>query len=642
MQCISSLRQHAQSLSAALLFLVCANAAYGADTYSNIASPPTLTIPLLEIGSATYSTVKIPGLTVGDIVGIDNNGIPEGSKDSYTPSSQRLFIPSVIVDSAASYTNVTVNVGLLPAPNSTQITFASVSGADTYGYNSAYPSHSAVLSIPIVEITTGALAGKTFCNVVVTPDVTRGAYSVSMGMPQFAEDQYNPATGVLNIPAVTLLANNAVYTNVTVTFTIADVLAYSICTIPITNVSAALVNYYVTGFYGTNATNDAVFSDFDVLEDFSIGACTQPNGYPCPYSGTTTTLSSGAAAPTSGTDSGAFNPTGPVAFEDPSTISITSTANGGFTWQGGLSVRDNGQGMVAMQTAATSGSPTPGVLVGVVPEQGKSLASLTGGYIFAGIGTNPTTGVPGGAGVLEQLVFDGAGGFSGTETTNTLNPTAKTGGVQTTVGVKGCPNGITNASGGLICGSYTLAVDGTVTLTYASGAAGGFNAGDTVTGAASGATAVLTNLTATGARMLLVGIAGPTKGCTGNPLLGAGEDSTGVYQVVGLSFNNSQVVQYYFNPASTPYTVSNEGGTLNAGGTLSSLPNNNQTANYSIGSNCLITVAHQTALQGGTIDSALGGVSPDGAVFALADIDPSGAGPSVTVGEQVTNLIVLP
>jgi hypothetical protein len=53
-------------------------------------------------------------------------------------------------------------------------------------------------------------------------------------------------------------------------------------------------------------------------------------------------------------------------------------------------------------------------------------------------------------------------------------------------------------------------------------------------------------------------------------------------------------------------------------------------------------VAHQTALQGGTIDSALGGVSPDGAVFALADMDPSGTGPSVTVGEQVTNLIVLP
>jgi hypothetical protein len=218
-----------RSLTTALLFMVCAAEAYGFDSYSNIAAPPTLTIPSLGIGSATYSTVTIPGLTIGDVVGIDNNGTPQGREDTYTPSNQHLFIPSVKVDSAASYTNVTVNVGLLPAPYSTQVKFESVSGADTYGHNSAYPSYGAVLSIPIVEITTGALAGKAFCNVVATPNFTPGAYTVSMGMPQVAEDQYNPATGVLTIPAVTLLANNAVYTNVMVPFTLADVLAYGSC-----------------------------------------------------------------------------------------------------------------------------------------------------------------------------------------------------------------------------------------------------------------------------------------------------------------------------------------------------------------------------------------------------------------------------
>src|ERR1039457_3645880 len=94
----SSLRRQARSVLAALLVLFCAAEAQGFDSYSNIAVPPTLTIPSLGIGSATYSTVMIPGITIGDVVGIDNNGIPAGSEDTYTPSNQHLFIPSVTVD----------------------------------------------------------------------------------------------------------------------------------------------------------------------------------------------------------------------------------------------------------------------------------------------------------------------------------------------------------------------------------------------------------------------------------------------------------------------------------------------------------------------------------------------------------------
>lgn len=228
MQFTSSLRRQARSLVAALLLVFCAAEAYGADSYSTSAF--TLTIPSLVIGSATYSTVNITGLNISDIVAIENNGTPGGNEDTYVPANETLFIPDVTVNSGTNpYTNVTVSTAQLTALQGDRISFGSVNGADTYGFNSAYSSHSAVLSIPMVQITAGALAGQTFCNVVVTPDVTPGAYHVSMGMPQLAGDEYNPGTGVLTIPAVTLLANNAVYTNVTVTITLADVLAYSSC-----------------------------------------------------------------------------------------------------------------------------------------------------------------------------------------------------------------------------------------------------------------------------------------------------------------------------------------------------------------------------------------------------------------------------
>src|ERR1035438_5217011 len=77
-------------VSAALL-LDCTGAAYATDTYELNTS--VLTIPSLAIGSATYSTVAITGLTLANVVAIDNNGTPNGSEDGYVPATALLTIP---------------------------------------------------------------------------------------------------------------------------------------------------------------------------------------------------------------------------------------------------------------------------------------------------------------------------------------------------------------------------------------------------------------------------------------------------------------------------------------------------------------------------------------------------------------------
>src|SRR5208282_5537730 len=95
MQCISSLRQHAQSLTAALLLLLCATAAC-ADTYSG----GVLTMPSLAIGSATYSNVVV---NVGNIVSGPTGSFPYGptgiatdvTVDSYDPGTNELTVQSV-------------------------------------------------------------------------------------------------------------------------------------------------------------------------------------------------------------------------------------------------------------------------------------------------------------------------------------------------------------------------------------------------------------------------------------------------------------------------------------------------------------------------------------------------------------------
>src|ERR1035438_1215912 len=100
MQCISFLRQHTQSLTAAVLFLVCSAAAY-ADTYSG----GLLSMPSLAIGSATYSTVVISPISLSDVLAYTVGGTPSGSEDSYDPASARLTIPTITVG-GTTYTNV--------------------------------------------------------------------------------------------------------------------------------------------------------------------------------------------------------------------------------------------------------------------------------------------------------------------------------------------------------------------------------------------------------------------------------------------------------------------------------------------------------------------------------------------------------
>jgi hypothetical protein len=82
MRCLSSLRHHAQSLTAALLFLVGAAAAYGADSYNP--ANKQLTIPTIAIGSATYSNMVV---TVGKIISGPTGTSPNGSLDSYDPGT---------------------------------------------------------------------------------------------------------------------------------------------------------------------------------------------------------------------------------------------------------------------------------------------------------------------------------------------------------------------------------------------------------------------------------------------------------------------------------------------------------------------------------------------------------------------------
>ena len=99
MQYTTSLRRHARSLLTMLL-LLCAAEAYAYDTYSTQGATPTLTIPTLAIGGASFSRVVISGLTVADVVppAPGFGGTPNGSEDTYDPATQTLFVPSVYVD----------------------------------------------------------------------------------------------------------------------------------------------------------------------------------------------------------------------------------------------------------------------------------------------------------------------------------------------------------------------------------------------------------------------------------------------------------------------------------------------------------------------------------------------------------------
>ncbi len=191
MQRISSLSPHTRSLTAALLYLACASAAFGADTYKG----GVLTLPTLAIGSATYSTVVINPIALSDVVAFTVGGTPSGSEDRYDPGTARLIIPTITVGTT-TYTNVIVAV-----PTTAAVSIGRVTTADTYdGTN-----------LRIAQVQVG---GTVYQNVVVA-EALSDVVSVTGGMPTALPDTYNSLTNQLSMPAVQV--GSRVYTNVVVT-----------------------------------------------------------------------------------------------------------------------------------------------------------------------------------------------------------------------------------------------------------------------------------------------------------------------------------------------------------------------------------------------------------------------------------------
>jgi uncharacterized repeat protein (TIGR03803 family) len=175
MQYLSSLRHHAQWLTPTLLFLICGAAAYGADTYSG----GTLSIPTLAIGNGTYSNVEV---TIGSRVSGPVGTAPNGSEDTYDPSTNLLTVQSVI-DAGTTYYNVVVPVAKL-------ISIGGVTGVDTY-------DGGLQVTIPSAQVMGGAV----YTNVVITvslPIVSPG----NNGMPANIRDVYDPNTHELTIASI--------------------------------------------------------------------------------------------------------------------------------------------------------------------------------------------------------------------------------------------------------------------------------------------------------------------------------------------------------------------------------------------------------------------------------------------------------
>jgi WD40 repeat protein len=185
MRFISSLHSNARPIITSVLCLVGAAAAHGADTY-NVANKQ-LTIASVAVGSAIYSNVVVG---VGAIISGPAGAAANGNEDRYDPVTKQLTVRTVTVGSA-TYFNVVVTVAQL-------ISIGNVTEADTYSGTD--------LIIPSVQV----LGGSVYANVSVT--VGR-IIDVAGGMPAMTQDQYDPATKQLAIPAVLDQANNKVYTN---------------------------------------------------------------------------------------------------------------------------------------------------------------------------------------------------------------------------------------------------------------------------------------------------------------------------------------------------------------------------------------------------------------------------------------------
>lgn len=147
-----------------------------------------LDLPTLVIGDIVYTNTSV---LIGNLYSEPEGGPPPGNVPSYEPMTGQLTIPAVL-NGTATYHNLFAMVGAL-------VSVGSVSGADSY--------NGSQLTIPVVVIQNGPI----YSNVVVT---VAGVVSVAGGMPLLARDQYDPATGQLQIPVVKYAGLN--YTNVTV------------------------------------------------------------------------------------------------------------------------------------------------------------------------------------------------------------------------------------------------------------------------------------------------------------------------------------------------------------------------------------------------------------------------------------------
>jgi hypothetical protein len=559
----------------------------------------------VQIGNTTYSGMVVK---VGAVVSGPSGTSANASEDIYNTVNGQLTVAAVTLG-GATYYNVVVTVA----------------GVESLG---SFPADTvAAVDATNVKLSIGSVqwSNAVYSNVAVQVPIS-DLISVGGGIPATNTDQLYPFENRLFIPAVQL--GGKFYTNVSISTTNSRVLTIGGGgPVTIGAASGFLQNFYVAGTYGTN---DAGTGDHDSLANFSISACSAA-GTPCQFVAPAELRSATGNSPggtlsdatyagfISSPNSGALSP-----FNIPTLV--TFATNDGYQWQGAIGLPDVGGVFVAMQTDARA---TPGIRVGLVPKTGVSNASLAGPvYTFVGISTNPATGVAGDEGILDSLQFDGTsnsglGNFSGTETTNTWNPNTRTGGIHPT----------TNGTSGV----YAVASDGTLLLVFLTGA----NAGTVVTGALNSELIVLTNIGNAGQRVLLAGVAGPTttqaqQGCTNNPLLGPGFASA-VFDEVDISFNSSVLNQVTFNnTGSTPYTYSLNGGTLNAGGTLSVYPAGD-TANYTIDSGCHITQPRQTDSLGNIFEYHVGAVSPSGAVYVLTDFDTSGGGPQTHLGVHFSN-----
>ena len=171
---------------AAALVLLTATPVFATDSYD--ASSRELTVPALQVGSATFSSLVV---TVGSIVTPPSGAAPKGSIDTYDPASRQITVQSVTV-SGTTYYNVVATV-------SGVVSIGGASGVDLYD-----GTH---LTIPAVQV----IGGPTYTGAVVTPGAV---LSVAGGMPSATVDQYDPVHNRLTVPAVLDQANGRVYTNV--------------------------------------------------------------------------------------------------------------------------------------------------------------------------------------------------------------------------------------------------------------------------------------------------------------------------------------------------------------------------------------------------------------------------------------------